>query len=257
MRAINEITAEMAALGRPVARFYPPSALNASRAALAEWREKHPDKAAKFNELGDELREAEAVLAEQEAATRRLQRMMELLERSGVGERSLHAATDPHDWDAVVETRRWLATGTQTWLVLVGGKGTGKSVAATWAVREACKRGDSAFFRRASEVARLSTFDAGADELTRLRKCALLVVDDLGTENLTAHAQGLFFEIFDVRHENHLRTIITSNVGRQQLKERLGERLTDRLKSDGRIIELHGESKRTAKVPEPAPSAPT
>lgn len=245
----------LAAFGRPELSFSP----GAARRTLAEaqaWDRANPELAAErarlLVELDDAITAKERQDAERDAAEKRLRQMSHRLADSGVGPRSLEAAAQPHETEAMGVVRRWLPESGLSWLVLCGAKGTGKSVAATWAVREVIRTGGSAAFRRASELAKLSAFDEGARELERLKHVHLLVLDDFGTELLTDFAKAQMHEVLDHRHENHERTILTSNlpwfaaslrgVAQPGLSTRLGERLVDRIEQAGRKVQL-GASK--------------
>lgn len=252
MSRIAELQQRIDAFGRPPMRFDGIGAAHASLAAARQWDVCNPvDAAARarlIEELERETMRSEREDAEARATERAMRTMGSKLARSGVGERSLAAAADADDTEALGVVKRWLPDASLTFLVLCGAKGTGKSVAATWAVREAIRRGDTGAFRRVSELAKLSQFDAGAAELEYLKGVHLLVLDDFGTELLGDYARAQLHELLDHRHETYGRTVITSNLpwlattrnGQTVpgLADRLGERLVDRLDSAGRKVQL-------------------
>jgi DNA replication protein DnaC len=258
---LNEIEAAIAALGRPGMSLAGFRAIAMSLDAAKAWDAANPARAAEYRRLTElhdaETRRTDAEERERLSAERAMRTMGAKLSRSGVGERALAAAVEPDDSEALSVVKRWLPEHSLTWLGLCGAKGTGKSVAATWGVREAIRSGGSAAFRRASELAKLSQFDEGAKELERLKHVNLLVVDDFGTELLTDYARSQLHELFDHRHENYGRTIITSNLrwqGEGGMKERLGERLADRFAQAGRLVQLAPEpSMRRKRVAEVTP----
>lgn len=248
MSPVEELESKIAALGRPERVLLPFNALVASLEAAKQWDLAHPEQAAEYHALCAELnlaiREAEARELEAKNAERVLRLSAVRLERSGVGERSLVAARSPTETMALRVVQQWLA-GDAPWLVLCGSKGTGKTVAATWAVAEVIRRGDTAAFRRASEIARLSSFEVGAAELGSLARVGLFALDELGAENLTDHARGQLHELLDRRHESpRLRTVVTTNLRASALAERIGERLVDRIKQGGGFREISGASLR-------------
>lgn len=239
-------------LGRPAMSLGGFGAVARSLATAKAWDGAHPAQAAEYRALCVEF-DAESKRIEREAHERiSIERMLRTsavkLERSGVGERSLDAAAAAFETEALGVVRRWRGDSALTWLVMCGPKGTGKSVAATWLVREVINAGDSAAFRRVSELAKLSQFEAGAAELEHLKHVHLLVLDDFGAELLTDYARAQLFEVLDHRHENYERTIITSNLSwlpttrdgayTPGLAERLGERLVDRVKQAGSVVQL-------------------
>lgn len=238
----QEIEAAISALGRPGMSLAGFRAIAQSLEAAKTWDAANPTKAAEYRRLtalhDAATRKADAEERERVAVERALRSMAGKLERSGVGERSLTAAADADDTEALGVVKRWLPEHSLSWLALCGTKGTGKSVAATWAVREAIRSGGSGAFRRSHELGKLSQFDAGAQELEHLKRVNLLVVDDFGTELFNDYARAQLHELLDQRHESYGRTIITSNLPWVELKARLGERLVDRFEQCGRYAQL-------------------
>lgn len=247
---IEQLERRLREIGRPTIDLASVRAMAAWRGVVRAWDDSHPALAAEHFALAADLdaavREAEALEAQLKVAEKALRR----LELSGVGPRSLEAASAPEETPALAAVRRWLGETARTWLVLCGAKGTGKSVAATWAVREVCRQGSSAAFRSMPAVAKLSGFDAGADEMAHLKRVHLLVLDDVGTEVLTDHAKAQLHELLDARHEHYGRTIVTSNLLWDapfvpgSLQERLGERLVDRVRQSGSVVQFKGASMR-------------
>jgi DNA replication protein DnaC len=248
MRNTYEIAEEIRAIGRPDLELAKAlrgggDALARHRQALAEWDAANPEKAARYAELEAEYAEADrASYARQQAAE--LERWTEKkLADSGMGERALAASASPRPSEALEATQQWLTSG-KTWLVLLGGTGTGKTTAAAWAIREVLRQNETAACRTASRIARMSGFDEGAAELERLSEVSLLVVDDVGAEMQTAWGAGLLSELLDNRHQAFRKTILTSNLGQEPFKQRVGERMVDRIREDGKVVVLGGRSMR-------------
>ena len=63
----------------------------------------------------------------------------------------------------------------------------------------------------------------------------LLILDDLGTENITAWSEGLLYSILDYRNDNLKPTILTSNSSIGGLA--YGERIKSRLRR--MALEIH------------------
>lgn len=248
----------IAAFGRPEISFAGIGAVGRSLEAARAWDAAHPEQAAERRDLVAQLeretKAAERAEGDRIVIERALRQQGAKLERSGVGERSLAAAADARPTEALGVVQRWLMSAELTWLALCGAKGTGKTVAAVWALREAIRGGGTGAIRSAPTLARLSSFDAGAEEMAHLKRVNLLVVDDYGTELMTPYAQAQMHELFDHRHEHYGRTILTSNLqwqGAGGMRERLGERVEDRLQQAGRVVQLSPEpSLRRKRIPE-------
>lgn len=255
---LNDYDKAIEALGRPRICWAPPAAFRASQDAISRWQASNPEAHEEWMRLSEEraalAERVEREEAEQLRIERALRRSGDRLATSGVGPRSLEAAQSPEDTEALGAVKRWLGDATRTWLVLCGEKGTGKTVAATWAVAQAIRTGSGAAFRRVSEVAKLGGFDVGARECEYLKRVSLLVLDDFGAETLTEWARSQLHELLDYRHEFYARTIITSNLAwhptkadGQGLVGRLGGRLEDRIRQAGTVVQLRGPSRRSGR----------
>lgn len=235
-----EIETALRALGRPEVRLLH---MRSDVETLRRWEAVNPELAAKGRALDQQLWEAEAEWRKREEAAE-VQRWVEKkLAASGMGERALAAAASPKPSEALEAVQQWLTSG-KAWLVLLGGTGTGKTTAAAWAIGEVIRQKETADARTASRLSRMSGFDEGARELERLSGVTLLVVDDVGAEAQTAWGAGLLSELLDNRHQGFKKTILTSNLGQEQFKARVGERMVDRIREDGRVVALGGRSMR-------------
>lgn len=257
MRSMKEVVDEMDALYAQKPRFRlfgPPE----ERERVKAWELANPQAMSRIGELEAEIK-AIGVELQRQNADRELRSD---LHGAGLGERTIELVCGtPAQTPAMDAVQDWLKSE-RTWLVLTGDVGTGKTAAAGWALKVEIGRGAYAegrvdlndrgrprgtgAFRRAPEVVRLSAFNEGAEELRRLKSVATLIIDDLGTEHSTSWGNSLIHEIFDARHDDKLRTIITTNIKRDALKGALGDRLADRIAQDGKVVFLEGKSMRRA-----------
>ena len=162
---------------------------------------------------------------------------------------------------SVVLARKFLEMSPRDarFLVLLGTKGIGKTVAACVALMEIIRReldvpmasggGNNArrpgLFVTAMEFNRMSLFDRSANGwFEKLLDTPGLVIDDLGAEMQTDMVRGLIYELLNTRYNRTRRTIITSNLDKRTLAERYGERVTDRLRERGLSGEFTGQSLR-------------
>ena len=252
----QQLEERITAIGRPGITFRHMGTIRHSMAVMRQWDADHPTESAEHRRLVEEFERATKDAerqADERSRLERAERTMDVkLQRGGIGGRSADAAMQAQDTEALGVVKRWLPDNALTWLVLCGDKGVGKSVAATWALIQVLKRGETAARIDAARLATLSQFDAGAEELAWLKRVDMLLVDDFGTELLTDFAKSRVHELFDDRHESYRRTIITSNLRYQTqtfekdgkvittpgLQERLGERICDRLAQAGRLSEI-------------------
>lgn len=147
--------------------------------------------------------------------------------------------------NGILAVDRWLESENgPPCLVLLGGTGAGKTVAALHAMRKV----EWSRFVRAPELGAhvRPTIDErriGQREMDP-RRMSLLVLDDLGAEQLTPRFAEALFLTIDARQDVRRRTIITSNLGKEDFRPRYDSRVVDRLNSIARVISLGGQSRR-------------
>ena len=136
----------------------------------------------------------------------------------------------------------WLANQSRKrFIVLLGGVGVGKTVAAAVAAK---------FFGRcvyisAPQLRPIATKELWGDERnSRVIQAPFVVLDDLGTEaDDEDKFHAALFELvngrLDVGH-----TVITSNLSRKEFARRYGERVIDRLRESAEVHEIAGKSMR-------------
>ena len=151
--------------------------------------------------------------------------------------------------DAVRHVRRWLRRAGERFVVLSGGVGTGKTVAACAAAHQVAKDPRDAALIRAPALARyLDPWRHEREHGERAGRVdhAILIVDDLGTERLD---DGRFLAALEELVDRRLagsprRTIITTNLDAEHAIERVGGRIASRWRGHGRVIHVRGEDLR-------------
>lgn len=124
-------------------------------------------------------------------------------------------------------------------LLLRGGVGVGKTVAAARAVQVTVDAGRrSVSWHRPNDFvsAVLHAYDAEAPRLGG----DLVVVDDVGRETKADFCEALCAFIDD----HAASVLLTTNLKKDQFRERYDVRLIDRLREVGRAVDLKGESRR-------------
>jgi DNA replication protein DnaC len=143
-------------------------------------------------------------------------------------------------------------------LILGGAPGCGKTFAAAFGAAQAsanCHRhGETSEgmphvrFRHVRDLARLEKYGRFADEdLKPLEQTCMLVLDDLGVENLNDALRSAIDGIVDARYANGRRTIITTNLTPPDFRQRYGERIYDRLREVGSYFTSTDASRRGAR----------
>lgn len=134
-------------------------------------------------------------------------------------------------------------------LVLVGPTGTGKSMLAAGLARRAASLGlSSRWVSVASWVEELETLrqvsrEEWAREQDRIRRVQLLVLDDLGAEDVRIWARRMDAYV-SVRYDRGLSLVVTTNLGPDALRRAYGDRVASRLAGTCDWIELTGPDLR-------------
>ena len=140
-----------------------------------------------------------------------------------------------------------VATGPS--LLLLGPVGTGKTHQAFGAIRQIVHTGVAvswAAITAADLYAALRPSERGKPEtvMARYAGIPLLLLDDLGAAKTSEWTEETTFRLINHRYENHLATIVTSNLAAKDLRPGLGERVTSRLREMARQVALKGEDRR-------------
>ena len=80
--------------------------------------------------------------------------------------------------------------------------------------------------------------------IERFSKVKHLYIDDIGVEKPTDWVINIIYLILDERYTHELRTVFTSNLDLNQIKDRLGQRIASRVKGLGLVIEMGGGDRR-------------
>lgn len=151
--------------------------------------------------------------------------------------RVLATCFEPTESTQAVDT--WLASGKRL-LLLAGTFGTGKSVAAGYAIKRSPGR-----WMHASEISKAGRFEH-EDRMRELQRTRLLVVDDIGSEFNDASGWGraTLTALLLTRYEDGLRTVLTCNLDGKAWKTYADPRVLDRLAGDGTVFGAVGKSRR-------------
>ncbi|KUJ65458.1 ATP-binding protein [Streptomyces albus subsp. albus] len=141
-------------------------------------------------------------------------------------------------------------------LLLTGTTGTGKTHQAYGALRRIAEAGPSVYEIRATTAAdmygllRPKGSERGAEEeLRRLARVPLLVLDDLGSAKATEWTEEVTYRLINERYNACRPTLYTSNLPARSdsapdLASALGERIVSRLSQDTVVVAMTGPDRR-------------
>lgn len=138
---------------------------------------------------------------------------------------------------------------TDSWLVLLGPTGVGK----TWQAVAAYRRlvdglGCEGVAIRVPELlGRSLPSDPDRVDIRHLEEVPLLLLDDM-PGNLSEWDHRTLYRIIDARVANRRRTLITMNLRRDEVRGALGDRLASRLSANTRLVAMTGPDRRITRA---------
>jgi len=229
-----------------------------------ERREKRAARAAGFASVAElqahrdrEIQLARAAAETEQAGDRRANRLRSAYTGTSAGVRpEMHAAIiagalEHSEALAAVQAWRAVLAGDATSsdgrkpraLVLSGLPGTGKSVAAAWAVAEI---GNASVVHAAELAARVAPYGFEIERgVVPLRFTSTVVLEDLGAESSPKDPR--FVDAFLALVENRIAgggLIVTTNVVPRDLRPRYGSRIAERLNEIARVVLVAGANLR-------------
>lgn len=184
----------------------------------------------------------------------RKKRAWKMYEESGVGKRFLTASFEnyerermPKAYDIALGYAEMFDKNDGEGLLFTGDVGTGKTHLAA-AISAEIIRKYAATVEFVSYTEALATMRAAFSESNnndkileeRMMKADLLVIDDLGKENLSAFTKNVLYRVVNGRYKDKLPLIITSNYGIESLSERLDYGTFSRIAEVCKVVEMRG-----------------
>jgi DNA replication protein DnaC len=132
-------------------------------------------------------------------------------------------------------------------LLFYGPVGTGKTHLAAGILKVAFNRGLDGVLISVPDLLNQIRKGYNGEENTiedKVRDKFLVILDDLGAENLTDWVRERLFMLINHRYEHQKPLIITTNCTPAELTERIGVRTTDRIREMCKTVQINGKSKR-------------
>jgi len=155
-------------------------------------------------------------------------------------------------YEACMDYAKALHPYSREGLLLWGPVGTGKTHLAVGILKIALQRGLTGTHLKVPDLLEeiRKGYDTGNHTCeSRAKNYHLVILDDLGAEKVTEWVREKLYSIIDSRYEGQKPTIITTNCSPAELTERIGERITDRLREMCKVVKVDGKSYRGRQKP--------
>lgn len=103
------------------------------------------------------------------------------------------------------------------------------------------RKANCIFLKFIDHIGRLRNREAFPEtpEMHRISKnCRVLIIDDIGIENITEFSRVCLLEIIDARYEAKLITVITSNKSISDISAQIDDRIASRISEGFTIVDL-------------------
>jgi DNA replication protein DnaC len=135
-------------------------------------------------------------------------------------------------------------------LLFYGNSGTGKSFLSHCIAKELLDKGHFVVYRTAEDLIknlRSVRFESNAALEEHLLECDLLIIDDLGTEQINDFSKAELFSILNKRILKRKNMIVSTNYALKELLSIYSERITSRLLGNFNLCKFYGEDIRVTK----------
>ena len=203
-------------------------------------------------------REAEEAESREQATRVRKASLEQAFRRSGIPERFLGKSFGGYLADTAAKARALKAAQRYAEseerglsMILCGKPGTGKThLACSIASAKIAARSTAQFMTAVAAVRYVrSTYrkDSPISEteaIDNLCSPDLLILDEVGVQHGTEHEKMILFDVINDRYANCRGTVLLSNLSADDLREYLGDRIMDRFREGGFVLNFDWESHR-------------
>jgi DNA replication protein DnaC len=135
-------------------------------------------------------------------------------------------------------------------LLFYGNSGTGKSFLSHCIAKELLDRGHFVVYRTAEELIqnlRSIRFENNTSLEEHILNCDLLIIDDLGTEQINDFSKAELFNLLNKRLLKQKKMLVSTNYALKELLSIYSERITSRLLGNFSLCKFYGEDIRVTK----------
>lgn len=141
-------------------------------------------------------------------------------------------------------------------LLLYGGAGLGKTFLSTCIAKKLIDDGKNVMYQSAVTMFgyymdyifnRIEAQEA-RNEFAKLKKCDLLIIDDLGAESTNAQMSAFLFELLNDRILSDKKTLISTNYNLQEIAKTYSERIHSRIMQHFDIVRFEGTDIRGREI---------
>ena len=138
-------------------------------------------------------------------------------------------------------------------LLFYGGTGLGKTFLSSCIAKVVLDNGASVFYQPAYRIFNIfeeNKFGTETDksllklQISDIYESDLLIIDDLGTEMITAYTSEILFDLINTRMNNNKSMIISTNLSFSELEKVYSPRITSRLQGNFTPLKFCGEDIR-------------
>lgn len=138
-------------------------------------------------------------------------------------------------------------------ILYYGDVGLGKTFLSSCIAKELIDKGETVIYMRATKLFNMyedHKFNRSKDSsfLKNIYDCDLLIIDDLGTENINKMNVSFIFDIIDERITRGKSIIINTNLDMDELKENYTKRFISRVADNFKVYEFYGSDIRLEKL---------
>lgn len=135
-------------------------------------------------------------------------------------------------------------------LLFYGGSGTGKTFLSNCIAKELLDKGHFVVYRTAKELMenlKECRFGENSNLENLILKCDLLIIDDLGTEQITDFCRSELFNLINWKILKNKKMLVSTNLSIEQLSKHYSERITSRLFGNFELYKFYGDDIRVKK----------